>query len=115
VDSKPAGFLLVLPDFNLIFKRIPSGRLLPTGLFKLLLGKGRLRSGRVMALGVKREYRRSAVFALLVDELYRRGTAYGLTRVEASWVLDDNELMNRPMRAMGARQYRRWRVYERGL
>src|SRR3712207_8250247 len=43
------------------FKRIPTGRLLPTGLFKLLLGKRRISSGRVMALGVKREYRRSDV------------------------------------------------------
>ncbi len=68
-----------------------------------------------MALGVKREYRRSDLFALLVDELYRRGTAYGLTRVEASWVLEENDLMNRPMRALGAKEYRRWRIYERPL
>jgi hypothetical protein len=64
---------------------------------------------------VKREYRRSDLFALLIDELYRRGTAWGLTRVEASWVLEDNDLMNRPMRALGAREYRRWRIYERPL
>jgi GNAT superfamily N-acetyltransferase len=115
VDGKPAGFMLVLPDFNLVIKRIPNGRLLPTGLIKLLLGKRRIRSGRVMALGVKREYRRSNVFALLVDELYRRGTAYGITKAEASWVLADNELMNRPMRTMGGREYRRWRIYEKPL
>jgi GNAT superfamily N-acetyltransferase len=115
VDGRPAGFMLLVPDFNLVAKRIPNGRLFPTGLFKLLLGKRRIRFGRIMALGVKREYRRSDVFALLVDELYRRGMAYGVTRAEASWVLEDNELMNRPMRAMGARQYRRWRIYERPL
>ena len=115
VDGKPAGFMLVLPDFNLVIKRIRNGRLLPTGLIKLLLGKRGIRSGRVMALGVKREYRRSDVFALLVDELYRRGTAYGITKAEASWILADNDLMNRPMRAMGAREYRRWRIYERQL
>src|SRR3712207_2671676 len=115
VDGNPAGFLLVVPDFNVVFKRIRNGRLLPTGLIKLLLGKRRIDSGRVMALGVKREYRRSDVFAALVDELYRRGTAYGITRVEASWVLEDNELMNRPMRAMGGREYRKWRIYERPL
>src|SRR3712207_3768590 len=97
------------------FKRIPTGRLLPTGLFKLLLGKRRIRFGRVMALGVKREYRRSDVFALLVDEVYRRGIAYGMTKAEASWVLEDNALMTRPMRAMGAKPYRRWRIYERPL
>jgi GNAT superfamily N-acetyltransferase len=115
VDGKPAGFMLVLPDFNVVIKRIGNGRLFPTGLIKLLLGKRRIRTGRVMALGVKREYRRNDIFALLVDELYRRGTSYGLTAAEASWVLADNELMNRPMRAMGARAYRRWRIYEKGL
>jgi GNAT superfamily N-acetyltransferase len=115
VDGRPAGFMLLVPDFNLILKRIPNGRLFPTGLVKLLLGKRRIRFGRVMALGVKREYRRSNVFVLLVDELYRRGMAYGMTKAEASWVLEDNELMNQPMRAMGARQYRRWRIYEKAL
>ena len=115
VDGKPAGFMLVLPDFNLVAKRIPNGRLFPTGLIKLLLGKRRIRFGRIMALGVKREYRRSDVFALLVDELYRRGMSYGMTKVEASWVLEDNELMNRPMRAMGGKEYRRWRIYEKAL
>jgi GNAT superfamily N-acetyltransferase len=115
VDGRAAGFLLLVPDYNIVFKRIRSGRLFPTGLIKILTGKARIRSGRIMALGVKREYRRSDVFALLVDELYRRGIAYGMTKVEASWVLEDNELMNRPMRAMGAKQYRRWRIYERAL
>ena len=31
---------------------------------------------------------------------------------EASWVLEDNILMNRPLDAMGATPYRRWRLYE---
>jgi GNAT superfamily N-acetyltransferase len=115
VEGRPAGFMLAVPDFNLVAKRIPNGRLFPTGLIKLLLGKRRIRFGRIMALGVKREYRRSDVFALLVDELYRRGMAYGMTKVEASWVLEDNELMNRPMRAMGGKAYRRWRIYEKPL
>jgi GNAT superfamily N-acetyltransferase len=115
VDGKPAGFVLLVPDFNLVAKRIRNGRLFPTGVIKLLLGKRRIRFGRIMALGVKREYRRSDVFALLVDELYRRGMAYGMTKAEASWVLENNELMNRPMRAMGAKPYRRWRIYEKAL
>jgi hypothetical protein len=115
VDGHPAGFMLLVPDFNLVAKHIRNGRLFPTGLIKLLLGKRRIRFGRVMALGVKREYRRSDVFALLVDELYRRGMVYGMRKAEASWVLADNELMNRPMRAMGGRQYRRWRIYEKAL
>ena len=45
VDGEPAGFCLVVPDYNHILKRVPSGRALP-GIVKMLLGKRKLRSGR---------------------------------------------------------------------
>jgi len=113
VDGAPAGFALALLDYNVLLKRIPSGRLLPAGLFTLLVGRRGLRSGRVMALGVKREHRTRSVFALFAHELVARGRAAGTTGAEASWVLEDNHLMNRPLRAMGGTPYRRWRLYER--
>ncbi len=115
VDGAPAGFALALLDYNVLLKRIPSGRLLPAGLFTLLAGRRGLRSARVMALGVKREHRTRSVFALFAHELVRRGRAAGMVGAEASWVLDDNHLMNRPMRAMGGTPYRRWRLYERAV
>jgi GNAT superfamily N-acetyltransferase len=113
VRGEPAGFALALLDYNVLLKRIGSGRLLPTGLLTLLAGRRGLRSGRVMALGVKREHRTRSVFALFAHELVRRGRAAGVTGAEASWVLEDNHLMNRPLRAMGGVPYRRWRLYER--
>lgn len=115
VDGKPAGMLLIVPDFNEIFKRIPSGKLLPTGLFKLLLGKKKLHTGRVILLGVKKEHRTRSIFQLLMHEIMRRGRETGLVTAEASWVLEDNLLMNRPLLALGASAYRRWRIYERPL
>jgi hypothetical protein len=115
VDGAPAGFALALLDYNVLLKRIPSGRLLPAGLFTLLAGRRGLRSARVMALGVKREHRTRSVFALFAHELVRRARAAGMVGAEASWVLDDNHLMNRPMRAMGGTPYRRWRLYERAV
>ena len=115
IDGEPAGFVLALLDYNVLFKRIPTGRLFPTGLFTLLAGRRGLRSARIMALGVKRAYRTRSIFALFVRELVRRGRAMGATDAEASWVLEDNHLMNRPLRAMGATPYRRWRLYDRPL
>ncbi len=115
VNGEPAGFMIVLPDFNRIFKRIASGRLLPTGLFKLLLGKSKLKSGRVILLGVKPAFRSRSIFQLFASEMFRRGRAFGATGAEASWVLEDNQLMTRPMEAMGARAHRRWRVYDKVL
>ena len=115
VDGEPAGFCLVVPDYNHILKRIPSGRLFPTGFAKLLLGRKKLRSGRVMALGVKAEHRTRGVYALFAHELFRRGRAYGAVGAEASWILEDNDEINRPLQSMGAKEYRRWRLYDRPL
>jgi GNAT superfamily N-acetyltransferase len=115
VNGEPAGIALALPDYHEIFKRIPNGRLLPTGIFKLLTGAKKLHTARVFALGVKKEHRTRGIFALFLDEFMRRGRTYGMTGAEASWILDDNVLMNRPLESIGARPYRRWRIYERPL
>jgi GNAT superfamily N-acetyltransferase len=113
VDGRPAGFALGLFDYNVLFKRIGTGRLLPTGLFTLLLGARRLHTGRIMALGVREEYRTRRIFALFAHELVRRAQAAGVTGAEASWILEDNHRMNRPLQSIGAVPYRRWRLYER--
>jgi hypothetical protein len=115
VNGEPAGIAIAVPDYHHIFKRIPNGRLFPTGIFKLLLGAKKLTTARVMVLGVKKEHRTRSIFALFLDEWMRRGRLYGMTGAECSWVLEDNLLMNRPLEAIGARPYRRWRIYERPL
>ncbi len=114
-QGQPAGFMIVLPDFNPLFKRIGTGRLLPTGVFTLLFGKSKLRSGRIILLGVTPEFRSRSLLQLFADELYRRGKAFGAIGAEASWILEDNDLMIRPLEVMGAKEYRRWRVFEKAL
>ncbi len=113
VDGKPAGFFLAIPDFNEIFKKIGNGRLLPTGIFRLLTGASKVHNGRVLLLGVKPEYRTRSLAGLLLNEILKRGYDTGVKFGEASWVLEDNIAMRRPLERLGAKVYRRWRVYER--
>lgn len=115
IDGEPAGFMLVIPDLNVILKRVRSGRLLPTGLLKILAGKSAIRSLRVLALGVKEKYRTRGIYQLFAHELYRRGRAWGATGAEASWILENNRAMAQPLEDMGCRPYRRWRIYDRPL
>lgn len=114
-DGVPAGFMLALPDINHILKRIKNGRLLPTGIFKLLIGRRFLKSVRILALGVRPEFRKEGIFALFTYESFRRGVKYKILGGEASWILEDNEEMNRPWKEMGAPLYRRWRIYQKDL
>jgi hypothetical protein len=108
----PVGFMLALPDYNAVLARNRSGRLLPFGIPRLLWGKRRIRDMRVMALGVRHSARSRSILALFTHEIMRRGQLYGKNGAEASWLLEDNQLIVKPMRAMGARERMRWRVYE---
>ncbi|MES2179199.1 MAG: N-acetyltransferase [Gemmatimonadota bacterium] len=112
VKGVPVGFMFIVPDFNKILKNIPNGKLFPTGAFKLLLGKSKLRDGRIMAFGIKKEFRSRSIFPVFAYEAFRRGRAYGATSAEASWILEDNELLLAPLRGIGLKEHRRWRLYD---
>ncbi len=115
VDGKPAGFMLAVPDINYILARNPSGKLLPTGIFKLLFGKKLVKFVRIITLGVKPEHRGNGIFALFTYEAFRRAQKFGYLGGEASWILEDNVEMNKPWQDLGCPQYRRWRIYERAV
>ena len=115
VNGEPAGFMIIVPDFHHAFKSVGDGRLLPTGLFKILAAKRRLRSGRIMILGAKAEYRRRGIFAVFANEMFERAKKFGITGAEASWILEDNDKLNRPLVSLGAKEYRRWRIYDRPI
>jgi hypothetical protein len=113
IDGVPAGFMLALPDYNAVLIRNRNGRLFPWGILRMLWGKRTIKTARVMALGVKGNFRSRSILALFTHEVMRRGLAIGKIGAEASWLLEDNQLIVKPMRAMGARERMRWRVYER--
>jgi hypothetical protein len=115
VHGKPAGVMINLPDYSYALTKIGNGRLLPTGIFTLLASRKKIKVGRLMVMGVKAEHRSRSVFALFAYELYRRAVEYGALGGEASWILEDNIRLTRPMEAMGAKVYRKWRIYDRAI
>jgi hypothetical protein len=115
VAGEPAGFMLCVPDYNMAFKRIRSGRLLPFGLPRILRAKSRVRTGRIIALGIKEKFRSGSILPVFMHEAARRAIAYGSPGAEASWILEENQGMRQPLEAFGGRVYRRWRIYEQQL
>src|SRR5205814_2764702 len=102
-------------DLNLVLKQNPNGRLFPLGLARILFGKSRLRTGRIIALGIKEQFRTGSILPLFMYEAVRRAIAYGSPGAEASWILEDNQSMRQPIEAFGGRVYRRWRIFERAV
>jgi hypothetical protein len=115
MDGAPVGFMLAVPDYNEVLRHHRSGRLLPFAVPHMLWHKNRARSARVLALGVRREARARSLLPLFTHEIMRRGRAINGTGAEASWLLEDNHLIVKPMRAMGATERMTWRLYSRPL
>jgi hypothetical protein len=115
VEGKPVGVMINLLDYARAQIEIPNGRLFPTGFLKLLVAKRKLKSGRMMVLGIKAAHRTRSILPLFIHELYRRAEAMNAVGGEASWILEDNLQMNRAMESMGARLYRKWRIYDRPI
>jgi len=110
-DGKAVGFALALPDYNQALIRM-NGRLFPFGIFKALLAKRKIRTIRVLILGVRREYRKRGVDLLMYVKILRNGLELGMKRAEMSWILEDNTAMNAPIERMGGRMYRTYRLYD---
>jgi GNAT superfamily N-acetyltransferase len=108
-DGKPAGFSVTLPDVNALMPR--NGRLLPFGWWKLATGMKSVKTGRLFTLGVVPAYRKRGVEALLCVETALRGKEVGLSGGEIGWTLEDNELINSPIRTMGGKLDRKYRLY----
>jgi len=111
IDDRPIGFALALPDINRALKAA-GGSLFPFGLIKILYHKRRIKTLRVMALGVIEEFRTTGVAAGFYATLIRQAQKLGYGECEFSWVLEDNILMNRSIESLGARRYKTYRLYE---
>lgn len=121
LDGEPVAFMLALPDINPLIRDL-DGELFPFGWAKLLwrLRRRRYAGGRVALMGVVKRLQASRLasqLAFMMIEYIRRGgtSAYGVTRAEVGWILDDNQGMISIADAIEARCNRVYRIYEKAL
>ena len=114
-DDEVVGFMMVVRDINRILTHVPSGRLWPTTLFRLARDLPKVQRGRIVLMGLSSEYRHKGLFPLFAYEAARRAKDIGFEGAEASWVLNDNMALTKPMAAMGMNAYKRWRLYEKEI
>ncbi len=114
-DNEIVGFGLGIPNINEILIHIKRGRLLPTGIFKILFGKKKIKSLRVLMLGVLENYRKLGIEACLYGTIIKNALPSGIVEAECSWMLDHNYMMNHAIEQINADLYKRYRLYEKAL
>lgn len=114
-DGKIVAFGLALPDYNQLFKTIKRGRLLPTGIFKLLFNKSKISRIRIYALGVIDGYRKMGIEACLYGTIIKNYKEKGFKCAEAGWTLEHNTLINEAIIAIKGDPYKTYRLYEKNI
>jgi GNAT superfamily N-acetyltransferase len=113
--GKPIGFGLTLHDVNEVTKSFKKGRLLPFNILKLLLNKNKTRFVRILALGVKNEYRRKGIEAIFFAKNILQARKEKIVAGEVSWVLENNIEMNASAEKLNSELYKTYRIYKYNL
>lgn len=114
VKGEPAAMALTLPDYNLALRHM-EGKMGPKQIALFLMMKSNIRQVRVMAMGVRAEYRNRGLEALVMGETIRTCLDIGHGSAELGWILEDNVQINREMVNIGARRYKTLRIYQKDL
>ena len=112
--GRPVGFLGMIPDFNVVLKKM-NGKMNPFTVLKALYYSRKITDLRILLLGIKKQYRNKGVDALLFREGFKGIRSGGYRRVEFSWILEDNIPMQLIIDMVGGRLYKKYRIYEKSL
>lgn len=114
VEGEPAGYFIAMPDMNEVLAKM-DGRLLPTGVFRLLFGRRSIRGFRVLMTGVRPKFRRLGLPLVFMQRCYAELSRRPFTQLEFSWVLEDNHEVIAILERIGAFRAQTLRLYEKAL
>jgi GNAT superfamily N-acetyltransferase len=120
IDGEPAAVALAVPNLNELVRDL-HGKLLPVGLPKLLwrLKVRGPQTARLVLLGIRKKWRNvrkyAGLSAFMYAEMNDGGRKLGIREGELGWTLEDNGRVNAGIQLMGAKIYKRYRVYDKNL
>ena len=120
VDGQPVGFALPLPN---VYEPLAKVHCKPGEPYWWQLARliwhwkilGQISSVRVWGLGVLPEYRASGADAMMYYDMIKAGLPAGYENIEMSWILANNDMMNRAIAMLGAKIYKTYRIFEKKL
>ncbi len=114
-EGEPIGVSFSLPDFHQALKWSGGGRMYPFGVLKFLWYRRKINRFRLALMGVAEEYRSLGLDAIFYVETARIASKKGYKRIEGSWILESNTMMNRIIERLGGQRYKTYRIYEKAL
>ena len=110
----PIGFMVALPDYNQVLKRM-KGKILPLGWAKYLIYKRRITGARAIIQMVDRNYHNMGVNYAMYFEAYKDWQATKIEFIEASCIDETNLQSRLGVERAGGKHYRTYRTYKLDL
>jgi len=111
-EDAPIGFVLALPDYNQVLKKV-KGKLLPFGFIKYLWYRNRIDGIRGFAQYVIPEFRNKAVNAAIFQKILLAAEKKKYRYIEGSSINENNIKSRRIFENAGIKPYRIYRVYQK--
>lgn len=114
IKDKVVGCSLSIPDINSILIHM-KGRLDLPGVLKWFYYKRKIKSFRLLMLGVTEEYRRKGIDILFYYYTIQKGLERGYTKSELSWISEDNAVLISIVEKIGSIRYKTYRVFTKQI
>jgi hypothetical protein len=114
-NDEPVGFCLIVPDINPLLQRL-NGKMGPLGFLKVRLYKNDIKGLRGLLFGFKHSHQKMGLPLVAFQHLnHLRAAKQRYEYLELGWNLEDNHDINQFEMDLGARVYKRYRVYGKPL
>ncbi|HBQ63336.1 MAG TPA: hypothetical protein DD727_00090 [Clostridiales bacterium] len=111
-DNRPIGFLVALPDYNEVLKRL-NGRLFPVGFIKMLYYRKRIKGIRFFIQFVIPEYQNTGVNVAIMYRCATAGLKKGYDHADGSTIGEENTKAIHSVEGIGMRKYKTFRYYRK--
>jgi GNAT superfamily N-acetyltransferase len=113
-EGKPIGFLVALPDYNQVLKKL-NGSLFPFGFIKFLWYRRKITGLRIFGMFVVPEFRKKAVSGAMLYKCYENAIKNGYKYGEGSTIGETNHAMRNDIEKTGGLLYRTYRLYKKEI
>jgi GNAT superfamily N-acetyltransferase len=113
-EGKPIGFLIALPDYNQVLKKL-NGSLFPFGFLKFLWYRRKITGLRIFGMFVIPEFRKKAVSGAMLYKCYENAIKRGYKYGEGSTIGETNHAMRNDIEKTGGLLYRTYRLFKKEI
>ncbi|MBP1631061.1 MAG: hypothetical protein H6Q15_1954 [Bacteroidetes bacterium] len=114
-DNKIIAYLIAVPNMNEILIKINKGKLFPFGFIKLFAYRKKIKSARIMLLGVKAEYKNSGLDIVMYQKIKEALNKRNIYNAEACYIFEHNHTMNSILEKISEGLVRKFRMYTKEI